>query len=305
MIDLNSFVSDFEDGLPRYGMTNSDRYAAALQLLCSTARKYNQACEELDRLKAFVGFNKPFPFLRLPRELRDQIYTYCLCPATPVEPTRKTPLIPATDNPFKPPTPGLLRVNRQMYHEAGEVLYSRNMFRFDGPPSLRAFEGKIALESREQVKQICIHINFRGQALGPVDESDDDLFFWAKQLHFPPEWIAALKACRLKKIEHLRVRAKMYGPRSLSPLSMPEDLKDAIIQFLERVPDEKVPKLSLKGFQEKEIEKFPKRWTFVTDQWDAYKKETENRDMTVSFEDTIWTFEEDSSEEDGGVDEEL
>jgi hypothetical protein len=73
MIDLQQLLDSVDDSLD-----DSSRSEATLRLLCSTIRRYNQTCEELERLKTLTGFDKPFPILRLPREIRDKIYTYSL-----------------------------------------------------------------------------------------------------------------------------------------------------------------------------------------------------------------------------------
>ncbi len=78
-------------------------------------------------------------------------------------------------------------------------------------------------------------------------------------------WIAALKTCGLEKVVHLGIEAEMLSSALLSLLSMPKDLQEIIIEFLGRVADNKVPRLSLMGFLEDKREKFPKRWEVVMD----------------------------------------
>jgi hypothetical protein len=89
----------------------------------------------------------------------------------------------------------------------------------------------------------------------------------------PSYWIAALKACGLEKIVHLGIEAEMLFSTSLSLLFMPKDLQEFIEEFLGKVADDEVPRLSLTGFREEERERFPKRWEVVMDQWDSYKDE--------------------------------
>jgi hypothetical protein len=139
MIDLQQLLDSIDDSLD-----DSSRSEATLRLLCSTVRRYNQTCEELERLKESMGFDKPFPFLRLPREIRDKIYTYSLRAASWVETTPWMHLLlTAADYPFKPPTSGILRTNKQIYHEAIEILYSKNIFKFREPEHFFAFEDQI------------------------------------------------------------------------------------------------------------------------------------------------------------------
>jgi hypothetical protein len=48
-------------------------------LLLQIAKRYNQVWRELEVLKEPQDFyNPPFPFLTLPRKIRDKIYLYCL-----------------------------------------------------------------------------------------------------------------------------------------------------------------------------------------------------------------------------------
>jgi len=66
MIDLQRLLDSVDDSLD-----DSSRSEATLRLICSTGRRYNQICEELERLKESTGFHKPFAILRLPCEIRD------------------------------------------------------------------------------------------------------------------------------------------------------------------------------------------------------------------------------------------
>jgi len=283
MIDLHQLLESFDDGL-----SDSGKYEAARQLLCSTARRYNQIYEELERLKESTGFNKPFPILRLPREIRNEIYTYSLCAAISVETIPRRPYILTADYPFKPPTSGLLRANKQIYHEAIEILYSKNIFKFQEPVQLFAFEDQIGFESRKLVREICIWTRFPG-----IDEVVLDPKYLQRSEYdsVPSHWIAALKACGLKKIVHLGIEAEMLFSHPPYPLPMPKDLQEFIGEFLGKVADDKVPRLSLKGFQEEEREKFPKKWEVVMDQWDSYKDEIEGMQRELEeYHDMQWTF---------------
>ena len=245
------------------------KYRTALCLPCSTARRYNRTCEELERLKESIGFNKPFPFLRLPREIRDKIYTYSLCAAVPVGSATDL-IIPRRDNPSKPPTSGLLSTNKQVYHEAIDILYPKNIFKFRVARKLFAFEDQIGLENRKRVREIIIWTIF------PVSEErlvPTKYLLRSEYGSHLPHWIAALKACDLQKIVHLGIEAKKQPASSpLSLLSMPRDLQGCIEEFLGRAADNEVPRLSLTGFKE-EREKFPKTWEVVMDQWDFYEDE--------------------------------
>jgi hypothetical protein len=267
MIDLHRLLESFDDGLD-----DSGKYEATLRLLCSTARRYNKTYEELERLKESTGFNKPFPILRLPREIRDEIYTYSLRAAISVQTIPGKPFILTADNPFKPPTLSLLRANKQIYHEAIEILYSKNIFKFQEPGQLFAFEEQIGFNSRKRVREICIWTRFPERDEVVLDPTH---LLRSEYDSVPSHWIAALKVCGLKKIVHLSIEAEMLFSNPFSLLSMPKDLQEFIKEFLGRVADDEVPRLSLKGFQEEERKKFPKRWEVVMDQLDSYKDEIE------------------------------
>ena len=104
----------------------------------------------------------PFVFLLLPREVRDQIYTYTLlAPSLLAETTpRPRDILHIENHPFKSPTPGLLRANKQIYQEGIEILYSKNIFKFAHP---FGFEGKIRAVNRQLICSICIYTRFPSQ----------------------------------------------------------------------------------------------------------------------------------------------
>jgi hypothetical protein len=285
MINIHELVERVEDE-----RDNSSKYETALRLLRSTARKYNRTYEELERLKESTGFNKPFTFLRLPREIRDKIYTYSLCAETLVDTaSRWSIFVIDRDNPCKPPTLGLLRTNKQIYHEALEILYSKNIFNFQEPGQLFAFEEQIGFECRKRVKEICIWIRFPRR-----DEVvlDPEHLVRSEYDSVPSHWITALKTCGLKKIVHLGIEAEMPFSDPLSLLSMPKDLQEFIKEFLGRVADNEVPRLSLTGFREEVREEFPK------DEIRGMQRELEE------YPDAQWTFDLGSFEDEEEVENE-
>lgn len=83
--------------------------------LRALARKYLRTKKELDTAVDLLGYNKkPLPFLRLPREIRDQIYALALTAEKPIriEP-RALQSISLEDDRRKPATPGLLCLNKK------------------------------------------------------------------------------------------------------------------------------------------------------------------------------------------------
>lgn len=252
MIDLESFSLEHL----HCGLDHFSKYEVTLGFLCSTVRQHNQVCKELELLKDATGFNKPFPFLGLPREIRDEIYRYSLCSTNLVN-TMSLYMLFFKDNPYKPPTPGLLYTNKQIYHEAIDILYSKNIFRFGAPRVLFDFEQQIGPENCRRVKQISLWTRF------PSEDQEIERI----NLLRPPcrqssssHWIAALADSRFNNIVHLGIEAHVC-PMPHPSLLMPEALQEFLERFFEkRVAEHKVPRLSLTGFREEEREKFPKEW---------------------------------------------
>ena len=254
MIDLYRLLND----LDRFDDWND--YHRALRILCVTARRYNRIWEELEQIKELAGFNKPFPILRLPREIRDKIYKYSLSPIIEFDITHIQWGLPVKDNPFKCPTPGLLRTSKQIYHEAVEVLYSKNIFTFDVPSALIAFQSQIGPENCKRVRQICIWAEFPVRSR---EVRDSKYLPRSEYDKYPSDWIAALAACRFEKIIHLDIEVYSHTSSHI----MPEDLQEFVKRFLGRVAENEVPRLTLTGFREEERQKFPKEWKVDMDDW--------------------------------------
>ena len=219
----------------------------------------DKTCEEVKR------FDKPTAgFLDLPPEIRPKIYSHNLCFERKIDPFSSN-----KGYPCKPPTPGLLRVNKKIYQEAVDVLYSKNIFHFAKPDHIFAFESQIGLENCKRVREISICIPF------PTEEKAR-----LKRKYWPPmeydnflcPWIAALAACRFDKVVHLRVDAFIVCPHGDDMLFMPKDLQGAIEKFfLERLAGNRVPRLSLSGFRMGERKRFPEQWKVVMKEWDYYR----------------------------------
>jgi hypothetical protein len=242
MVDLELLLNDLIRGSDR--LDDYGRCEATTRLLCATARRYNNIYTEFERLKESTCFNKPFPILRLPREIRDEIYTYALRADISVDVNPQFNCTLATENPFKPATPGLLRINKQTYQEAIEILYSKNMFKFQYSRQLFAFEEQIRLENCKRMRNICIWIRYPEYQEVVRDSRN---LLPSEYDSVPIHWIATLKACGLKNITHLTVEAETISGDALSLLPMPRDLQKSIEQFLERGANDIAPRLSLTG----------------------------------------------------------
>lgn len=225
---------------------------------CSSIPSDNRTDEEPVQLSEC---KESFPILRLPRELRDEIYRFCLCAARAVEvPPTWTPCIIPDDGLVMPTTPALLRTNKQIYHEAREILYSENIFRFTRPKHLVHFWNQIGSANRKQVRQIFIQSSIprKGEVISdPKDPPSTE------NNGYPSHWGAALALCDFENIVHLSVDTDPRNVWSEIPFGVAKDLQKLIEKVLERVPENEVPRLSLTGYDEKEREKFPRNWKVV------------------------------------------
>lgn len=271
MIELH----DLERGLD-YSTLNSTSIAALeplRRLLYLTARRYNQTCQELDNIKAASGFDKkPFRLLHLPPEIRNKIYLYAFeAPMMAETIHRQTYTLAMANYPFKPPAPGLLRTNKRVYQEAIEILYSKNIFKFNHPREFLDFEEQIGASNRQLIRSVCIFMRFEDEEaaspeLLPISEYDS----------VPPHWVKALQQCRLEKVIRLEVQGMMFTSGGVSLLSMPANLQQSIDEILSREKDTLlIPRLTLRGFGSQEFKKFPENWEIITDQWEAHEKEQE------------------------------
>jgi len=81
-----------------------------------------------------VQVGPPFPFLKLPTELRVEIYRYCLVEHKPIQPygDHLSDMILFSSNRRTKLAFSLLRTCKTMHDECAEVLYGENEFRFAG-----------------------------------------------------------------------------------------------------------------------------------------------------------------------------
>ena len=224
--------------------------------------------------------------LCLPREIRDQIYGYSLCAAIQVEigPKRDLPLS-VEENPYNVPSPGLLRTNRQIYSEAIEILYAKNIFEFGAPKDLLAFAPQIGPINCQRVRQILLWIMLPAEGTTTADS-----FLLSEDEKFTPHWVAALALCGLDKVVHLIIEADdLPGTDAPLWLDMPQDLQQLIEGFLRRVAENEVPHLSLRGFREEDREKFPPTWKVVMNQWDPLEDEMDRMQEEECSDDSQWS----------------
>lgn len=268
MINLAELVDERAYGHDVDSLEEANDYL--MRSLYATARKHNQILEELEHLKASTGFyDNPLPFLSLPREVRDQIYMYSLqAPREAFVTTRHVGMLScdkypnSAHYPFKPATPGLLLVNKQIHEEANRVLYSYNKFTFHHPRELLEFQEQVGSLNCALIRRMKIFVLFT------VDSTyvESELLAPCDYENTPSHWVKALSESCLNNIIGMQVDADSDDDRH--PTAMPPHLYRAIIAIFARnqnPPSE--PQLVLKGFRYGEDEKFPKTWKVSTEQW--------------------------------------
>ncbi|KAF7894144.1 hypothetical protein EAF00_007658 [Botryotinia globosa] len=270
MIDLNDLVDERAFGHDVESLQAANEYLE--RLLFATARKHNQVWEELESMKESSGiYDKSLPFLSFPREVRDQIYRYAL------QATREAfvgvrhirmlscdTFPDSTHYPFKPPTPGLLLVNKQIYEEAVQVLYSCNNFSFHRPRELFDFQNQVGVYNCGLVRQMKISVVFEDES----KHTPSEYVAPCDYENIPSHWAKALLESRLmSNIVGMQIDANT-GSHEIRLMTMPPSLYRAIIATFSRNRSSKTaPELILKGFQTQEVDKFPRHWKKSTEQW--------------------------------------
>ena len=229
--------------------------------ICALGRKYTAAYKELEEAGEALGYYaKPLPFLRFPREIRDQIFTYALQAPLPVR-TPPLPSLYTNISVFKPPTPSMLLVNTQVYREAKEVLYSRNAFAFSEPQHMLDFLEQIGNGNKDRIQSISFVIRYPPQHshVYPSYETGIEPHGWAK----------ALTDADFKNITKMHIEgATVFLPPSYM-LDMDPITENAIKKVLQRNPGNgAIRKLKLTGYNCNAYKKFPRTWEIITKQWD-------------------------------------
>ena len=243
----------------------------------------------------------PFPMLCLPREIRDQIYRYSLCAAKSVPTGPNKPRgLSEPEIFYQVPTPGLLRANEQIYRETIEIIYAKNTFEFDASDHLLTFARQIGPENCKQIKKILIWIVWPAE--GMTIRVDSTYWQQPENDSVPSDWIAALAASGLGKVVNLTLEAGVIIPprlfRSLR-FAGRQGLQEFMAGFLGRMAEHEVPRLSLRGFQDKEKENFSPGLKVVLDYSDPLEDETEKMlwDQGEHFDDSPWVSNVDSFEQ--------
>jgi hypothetical protein len=237
-----------------------DRLNRALRLATIA---YHDTKKDLQDTREAHGYYKmSFQFLRFPREVRDQIYRYCLQAPLEVQPE---PMVPVVElgiqrSLWKPPSQGLCLANKQVWSEAREILYGENRFSFSFPAEMLRFEEQIGVANHGLVRSLgisCIEYPNRYQ------RGSDDF------RNTMEDWTVSLKKSKFVNIVDLKVSVEVLF-KYQTQISFLPALQKTITTFLRRNKKERLdPRLTLVGFQAEETRKFPKHWKIRVEQWPA------------------------------------
>lgn len=243
-------------------------------------RKYCVVKGQLEAAWGTLGFYEyPFPFLALPREIRDQIYLYALTAPHSINPS---PNIFEEDpyTPRKPPCPELCLANKQVYHEANAILYAKTTFVFMDADEMTDFLDRIGRRNTALIQSISIAVNYTPMPDGRAEPSD---------------WANALSKSGLRRVCKMRITGERVGAGEFEHMKISSDLAYAIKDIFVRDREVK-PRVSLtlKGFRRNEHKKFPDHWKIVTEQW------YDTNDYREEWEDSCGSEDELFEDSDGG-----
>ena len=228
--------------------------------ICALGRKYDAMYKELEEAREALGYYaSPLPFLKFPREIRDKIYTYALQAPLTVR-THPISLHFKSISIYKPPTPCMLLVNRQIYHEAKEIIYSRNTFTFFEPARMTEFVEQIGNENKDRIQSITIDVDrtYRPPDADPNLKSGSEPRFWA--------WV--LKQIDFKNIVKMHLLGEDIKGMSWTSVTMDPIMEKTIKHVLQRNPANKAKrKLVLTGYNGLAYKKFPKKWDIIQKNW--------------------------------------
>ena len=245
-----------ERDCPSYPLDVDDLYKKNDRLqrrICALGRKYAATYKELEKAREALGyFANPLPFLKFPRRIRDHILTYALEAPLWVR-THPVRAIYTSMSAVKPPTPGLLLVNRQVYREAKEMLYSRNTFAFSEPQHMLDFFEQIGSENKDRIQSISFSI----------------VYMYKSEIETEPlDWANALASADLRNVTKMHVQGEILNAW-MTMVDMDPVMENAIKDVLHRNPgNEATRKLKLKGYNENARKKFPQDWEITAKQWE-------------------------------------
>lgn len=259
-MDSNDYLD--ERDFPGYPLDLDDLFTKNQRLqrrICALGRKYDATYKELEKAREALGYySNPFPFLRFPRRIRDQILTYALEAPISVR-SHPIPAIVTSISKYKPPTPGLLVVNRQVYREAKEMLYSWNTFSFSESQHMLDFFEQIGRENKDRIQSISFPVVY----IRKQPNVHPDLEIGTE----PHNWANALISADLRNVTKMDVQGECPG--SYGMVFMDPVMENAIKDVLHRNPgNEAIRKLKLTGYHWNAYKKFPQDWKVTTKQWE-------------------------------------
>jgi hypothetical protein len=198
------------------------------------AGKLNDA-KSLVELDVIPTRNRPFRFLNLPPEIRNEVYSLLLSPGNKIKPYTITWLqdqsaIPREDRQTPALHPNVLRISKQIYLEAATVLYERNTFEFWHTPApfinpvKSPFYGQFTPWTN--IRHLIIrHIKPRHGAMP----------------HTKTDWITTLNTrFRIREMPHLQT-VWLQFPISAEWAVSPQQIIQPIVDALEATSAELVP----------------------------------------------------------------
>ena len=201
------------------------------------------------------GNKLTFPFLRLPREVRNRIYLYALmCPAYAKLSSQYMDL-------FKPPTPALYLVNRQLSAEANEILYSMNTMHFEEPEDIHNYLEAIGTINKAYIRSISIWFDYR-----TIKQRRRDRI---STLGTSSDWAKALLGSGLTRLKKIEISTEYIGASDYSSYypSMDPAMERAIKYLFQQNQDGTTRHLMLTGFNYEDRKRFPGNWRVTMTQF--------------------------------------
>jgi hypothetical protein len=228
-----------------------------LSTILQLQREVSRLHRRVEHLELELLRDKPtFPFLQLPREIRDRIYLYALkCPVYAKIPLQNMDW-------FKPPTPAIYIVHRQLSAEANEILYSRNMICFDEPEDIHKCLEAIGTINKAYIRSISIWFGCR-----TIEQCRRD---GISGLASSSDWAMALLGSGLTKVKKIKIETEYVGASDCSCCypSMDPALERAIKYLFRQEQEGSTRHLMLTGFNYDDRRRFPGNWRVTMTQYD-------------------------------------
>jgi hypothetical protein len=221
---------------------------------------------------------KPTPFILFPREIRDAIYKYALVSSnrvTAISRPFKTIIYcdpiagleisaPYSLAEYKPPSPSLLLVNRQIHAEALPLLYGHNIFSFSNATHLSSFAAQIGAHCA-LVRKLEITINYLTMGRQVVSHApSEDLYFGERA----QDWEEALGelSASFTGLEEMTISTDCLTSREGKDV-LDHGLLRALTLFWVWRGERFRPRVVLRGWKKGEGKKFPTEWQVLERGW--------------------------------------